>query len=193
MNFEYVYILTNPCMPDWVKVGKTNNIERRIEDLNCTAVPLPFECFAYLKVPAVEVFNVERAMHTFLGYSFRKEKEFFKTSPERVLEFFNTAKLLNSVYEVVSHPSFDDEAEHKSVTQTTFELLGIPVGSQLVFTRDSSVVCTVADKTNQVRYMNKQYSISGLAVELLSYNANGYKYFMFEDETLWARRVRLIN
>ncbi len=26
MKFEYVYILTNPAMPDWVKVGKSNNV-----------------------------------------------------------------------------------------------------------------------------------------------------------------------
>ena len=73
MKYEYVYILTNPAMPDWVKVGKSNNVLRRINDLKCTAVPLPFECFACLKVPADNVMNVERGLQTFLGYSFQKE------------------------------------------------------------------------------------------------------------------------
>lgn len=50
-KIEYVYVLTNPAMPEYVKVGRTNNIERRIKDLSKdTSVPLPFECYAYLCV-----------------------------------------------------------------------------------------------------------------------------------------------
>lgn len=42
-KIEYVYVLTNPAMPEYVKVGRTNNIERRIKDLSKdTSVPLPY-------------------------------------------------------------------------------------------------------------------------------------------------------
>jgi hypothetical protein len=40
-----VYILTNPVMPGLVKIGQTTNeISNRLNDLNTTGVPLPFEC-----------------------------------------------------------------------------------------------------------------------------------------------------
>lgn len=193
MKFEYVYILTNPAMPDWVKVGKSNNVLRRINDLNCTAVPLPFECFACLKVPADNVMNVERGLQTFLGYSFQKEKEFFRTSPDRVLQYFETARLLNPAYEIIKGEDLEDESqtETEKSAATTFALLDLPVGSKLVYTKDSSIVCEVADKSNHVTYEGQKYTISGLAVKLCGYNVNGYTRFMFEDETLWKRRQRL--
>ena len=193
MKYEYVYILTNPAMPDWVKVGKSNNVLRRINDLKCTAVPLPFECFACLKVPADNVMNVERGLQTFLGYSFQKEKEFFRTSPERVREYFKTARLLNPAYEIINGEDLEDESqtETEKSAATTFSLLEIPVGSKLVYTKDTNIVCEVADKSNHVIYEGQKYTISGLAVKLCKYNVNGYTRFMFEDETLWKRRQRL--
>ena len=192
-KIEYVYILTNPAMPEWVKVGKSNNIPRRINDLNCTAVPLPFECYAALKVPADCVYGVEKGLQTFLGFSYQKEKEFFRTSPDEVLKYFKNAKLMNPSFEIIKGDKLEEEseAEKKRTKQTTFALCSVPLGSQLVFTRDSSVVCEVLDDKNKVKYKNKTYSISALASELLGYNVNGYVYFMFEDETLWNRRQRL--
>ena len=40
-----VYVLTNPAMPNMVKIGKTTrDVELRLADLYSTGVPLPFEC-----------------------------------------------------------------------------------------------------------------------------------------------------
>lgn len=192
-NYEYVYILTNPAMPDWVKVGKSNNVMRRINDLNCTAVPLPFECFACLKVPADNVMNVERGLHKFLGFSFQKEKEFFRTSAEHVLKYFETAQLLNPAYEIIKGEALEDSSltDKEKAAATTFDLLELPVGSKLVFTKDPTKVCEVSDKVNHVTYEGETYTISGLAVKLCGYSVTGYSYFTFEDEVLWDRRRRL--
>lgn len=194
MNFEYVYILTNPAMPEWVKVGKAKNIKNRISSLNKkTAVPLPFECFAALKVPSENVFNVEHGLHKFLGFSFQKEKEFFRTSKEHVLEFFKATQAMIPNSELLLETDLNKEtaAEKKKAAATTFELLQIPVGSKLVFTKDSNVVCEVADNINQVVYNGERYSLSGLGVKLCGFNVSGYQYFTFEDELLAARRQRL--
>ena len=54
MNKEpgYVYILTNPSFrEDWVKIGKSSRpVDVRSKELDNTAVPLPFEIFATMKI-----------------------------------------------------------------------------------------------------------------------------------------------
>ena len=40
-----VYVLTNPAMPNMIKIGKTTrDVELRLADLYSKEVPLPFEC-----------------------------------------------------------------------------------------------------------------------------------------------------
>ena len=50
-----VCVLTNPAMPNMVKIGKTTrNVELRLADLYSTGVPLPFECEYAAKVKDVD-------------------------------------------------------------------------------------------------------------------------------------------
>ena len=41
---EIIYVLRNPAMPNYVKIGKTLNLQQRMKDLDNTSVPVPFEC-----------------------------------------------------------------------------------------------------------------------------------------------------
>ena len=60
-----VYVLTNPAMPDLVKIGKTTrDVSLRLADLYSTGVPLPFECEYAAKVKDVD--ETEKAFH--LGF-----------------------------------------------------------------------------------------------------------------------------
>ena len=44
MSKGIVYVLSNPAMPDIVKIGKTRDINQRLSSLYSTGVPLPFKC-----------------------------------------------------------------------------------------------------------------------------------------------------
>ncbi len=46
MKEGIVYILTNPAMPNLVKIGMTTRLEVgiRMSELYTTGVPVPFEC-----------------------------------------------------------------------------------------------------------------------------------------------------
>ena len=47
-----VYILTNECMPDIVKIGfSETSLVRRIREMDKTEIPLPFECYYAVEVP----------------------------------------------------------------------------------------------------------------------------------------------
>ena len=55
MDKGIIYILTNQAHPDYIKIGKTSNLEQRLKSLDTTGVPLPFECYY-----AVEVDDMSR-------------------------------------------------------------------------------------------------------------------------------------
>lgn len=75
---------------------------------------------------------------------------------------------------------------------TRFGSLGVPIGAELVFIKDSHITCTVLDDANQVEYGGKAFAISALVMNLLGWSAvNGFSYFSYEGEILFDRRLRL--
>lgn len=62
-----VYILTNPCLDGWVKIGMTerNDIERRLKELNTpTNIPLSYRCYAVYEVDNPS--EVEKNIHSII-------------------------------------------------------------------------------------------------------------------------------
>ncbi|MXY80261.1 MAG: GIY-YIG nuclease family protein, partial [Chloroflexi bacterium] len=82
-----VYCLENLAMPGLVKIGHTDDIARRLRDLDKTNIPLPFEC-----VVAVEVKDekqTEQLLHdVFSDHRVRQSREFFEVSADRVRAAF---------------------------------------------------------------------------------------------------------
>lgn len=77
---------------------------------------------------------------------------------------------------------------------TRFCNLGVPIGAELVFIKDSHITCCVLDDSNQVECDGKAWAISALATHLLGVSsANGFRHFRYEGETLWDRRLRLVR
>ena len=89
----YVYILTNPCFKnDWIKIGYTDNMERRIVELSQAAgVPLPFEAYAAIKT--AKYIELEKMIHNTIGSlspdkRVNPKKEFFNILPDDALSMF---------------------------------------------------------------------------------------------------------
>lgn len=77
-------------------------------------------------------------------------------------------------------------------SNTRFSDLGVPVGAELVFIKDHHISCVVQDGLNQVEYDGNAWAISTLANHLLgAFSGNGFRYFSYEGEVLWDRRLRL--
>ena len=62
-----MYILTNPCLDGWVKIGMTelNDIERRLQELNSPPnIPISDRCYATYEVE--NPLEVERRIHSLI-------------------------------------------------------------------------------------------------------------------------------
>jgi len=94
---DQIYLLSNPSIPQWVKIGRTNSIERRLKELYNTSVPLPFEVVEIIKTETRESSEIlEKSIHNIidtLNPGLRKnteanKREFFKMTPEEGKKIF---------------------------------------------------------------------------------------------------------
>lgn len=75
--------------------------------------------------------------------------------------------------------------------RTTFKMLGIKKGTELVCKKDNSITCLTQDETNKVLFGDEVRSISSVAVELNDGKAaNGFDWFMLNGKTLWEMRKK---
>ena len=139
-----VYCLENPAMPGYVKIGMTNNIERRMGDLYSTSVPLPFECLLALEVE--DAAKTEDLLHeVFAAQRVVRNREFFQVDREAVM----AAMLLTGGVDVT--PDAIDTGDAPDVRQAAaqrrpffrFDDAGIPLGSVLTYRDDESVTVVV--------------------------------------------------
>ncbi|MCF7831893.1 MAG: GIY-YIG nuclease family protein [Candidatus Pacebacteria bacterium] len=192
---EIIYILINEAMPGYVKIGRTTNLEQRIRSLDTTGVPLPFECFYACTVNSA-VF-VERQLHdAFLDHRVRSSREFFEISPERVLSALKLAEIEN----VTPKKDFVESAEDQQALNQArtrravfnFEMVKIPIGSELIFINDENIKVKVIDNRS-VEFNGQTTSLSKAAQGVLGVDwpAQGPIYWMYEGETLDERRRRI--
>ena len=202
-----IYVLTNEAMPGIVKIGSTSRtVKERMKDLDTTPVPIPFALHYAIEIEDYE--NKEKLLHiAFAKDRIRKNREFFSISSESARAALmalggieTDAELFSSIVDEKGKESTGDEfsARVPRAPKSTFKLLKIKKGSELVFVRDSEIRCIVVDETNKVSYENSTYSISNLTLMILknkygwkSSNVTGYQYWTFEDELLGDIREEL--
>ncbi len=189
-----IYILTNEAMPGYVKIGKTStSLEQRIRELSTsTSVPLPFTCF-YACIVKDAVF-VEHQLHdAFDDSRINPRREFFQITPERVVAALKLAEIEN----ITPKKDFVDDKEdqqalHRARARRSvfkFSMVKIPVGAELIFSRDENKKAKVIDD-RAIEFNGKITSLSTSAQEILGYDYGvaGTDYWMYQGETLDERR-----
>jgi hypothetical protein len=194
MSEGIVYVLINDAFDDYLKIGKTINLEQRLKQLDNTSVPLPFRCVYAVKVPDMDV--IERLAHsTFADHRTRSNREFFEVDPARVI----SALKMTGGEEVTpkSDIAADDEgleALNKPKKRRAFTLYqaGLKDGDELSYSKDDNIIVTVIG-AKKVMFEGQEESLSSSALKLLrrdGYNwqqANGWTYWTYEDETIAER------
>lgn len=198
---ELVYILTNPTIPDLVKIGRTMNLEERLRTLSShSGIPVPFECYYCCEVENGA--DVEKRLHFGLGdHRINPKREFFRINPERVKVLLEGW----SLKDVTPNKDFTDSQEEQDSLNRersrrpvfTFSMVDIPVGSELTFLKDENKTATVtADR--EIEYQGIASSLNKVTLEILEKDfgknwgsCRGPDYWIFENETLTERRIRM--
>ena len=210
----YVYILTNPSFrEDWVKIGKTMNMEKRLKTLNTTALPLPFKVYATIKTSKYE--ELEKIIHKQIDrltdLRINQSREFFNVHPAQALDIFlDQATALDDaivtkyengkprqIYPVLEK-SKEEKEKKPQRPPFDFSMVGLNVGDKVIFDALNLEV-KVAGK-NKVEYEGRLWSLSAFCGTYLPENMHnaseayqGPKYFSYQGKTLWEIRLEKEN
>ena len=191
---QIVYILTNESMPEFVKIGFTHGkVGERIKQLDRTGVPLPFEIYYAANVEDAK--KEEKWLHSiFADRRARDNREFFKMNPEYAALALKRVEIDEVIIDSGLTPEQEKEVDEVRERRSRFHFanFGIPIGSKLTFTRDSSIIAEVVEN-NKIIIDGKIDSMSNFAKSLLGYKRipQGTRHFEFENEILDDRRRRM--
>lgn len=208
----YIYILTNPSFPEYVKIGYADDVEQRLLQLNrseCT--PFAFRLYATYEVPTrladkklhslLDMFDANlRAVDELNGK--KRVKEFYAMQPDKayhalelIAELTDTTDRL-TLYEISSKDKTEDElANSIRRPKFTFKNLGIKPGEFLEYIHDPTIKVKVLNDDRLVEYEGKEYHLSNLAQQLLGRQSRvqGPLHFSYNGEVLTELRDRLEN
>ncbi len=196
---EIVYVLTNEAMPGYVKVGRTQNLEQRMKQLDTTGVPLPFECYYARRVSNAD-FVEAHIFEAFNDQLVRKNREFLTIRPERIKAALQIAPgedvTVKETSVVESQDDLDALARAKTARKDFhFSMIGVQPGTVLTHSRDPTVTCTVYDD-RKVTFEGEVMSLSksaGIVLQRhgLSPDVAGTAYWTYKGKTLWDLRLEM--
>lgn len=107
----YIYILVNPAFPGLVKLGYTDNLSRRLKELNSeTSTPYPFHCYASLMVEErlgdLHLHKLIDTINPELRAS--KNREFYAMSPETAFTILETISVLSGTENALQKNPLND-------------------------------------------------------------------------------------
>ena len=192
-----VYVLTNPAMPGFVKIGMTSrdNVQARMDELYTTGVPFPFNC-----VIAVEVENgdgLEKALHAaFEPHRRNRSREFFEMKSSQVEALLKiwpdardvTPQIKRSLEEGLSSEEKEDVRKFKRQKRRpnfNFRVMGIPDGSELVSTNGAHEKAVVIGE-RKVSFRGEEMYLTKATdmVFEFGYSVNPCPYWTFEGRNL---------
>lgn len=193
-NYTIVYVLTNPSMPDIVKIGKTDrdSVDARLRELYTTGVPVPFECFYACKVDAT--LDVESNLHrAFAPSRINPQREFFEIEPEQAKAILGMLALEDMTPQVAEELEAQgnevDRASAKRLQKNrrppmNYVDMGIPVGSVLTWKDGGYEVTVVSER--KVLYNGTELSLTRITSDILErgYDVQPGQYWLFDGKSL---------
>ena len=191
-----IYILTNQSMPDTIKIGITDNLERRVKELDNTSSPLPFEC--YYAVEVEDASKIEKKIHEgFDDKRIRHNREFFYTTPEQAKSILEIAEVMGGKNVTPKHDIVETEQDKQALDKSrkirkrfNFEMINIQPGTILNFVKDTTITCEVHDD-RKVKFRDKITSLSDAADIVL--REMGYDWSAAQGPIWWSYQGKSLS
>ena len=195
-----IYCFEHPLMAGIVKIGRTNDLERRLRDLYSTNIPMPFECVLALEVDDAR--ESESLLHAvFDAQRVVRNREFFQVNSEAVIAAMTLTGGTDVTPDdgVVMVDEDERQAAAKKRSYFRFDDAGIPVGATLTYVDDQSITARVIKPgglLKAVEFEGEPRSLSE-AANIVQGRRNervgvaGTWYWCYEGEMLDARRKRM--
>ena len=201
MSKGIIYVLSNPAMPDLVKIGKTTNINQRLSSLYSSGVPLPFKCVYAKEVDDMDF--AEEKLHAGLGSTRINEKrEFFKIPEDELIHLFDLIPGKDVTPDKEIFETKEDKVAFEKASRSgerfNFGLVDIKIGSTLTFLKDENIICEVISN-KEVKFQRENHSLSSagvIAIQMCGYKWNriaGPRFWKYEGETVYDIRERMEN
>jgi hypothetical protein len=192
MPLQVVYVLTNPAMPNLVKIGKTElqDVNMRLAQLYTTGVPFPFDLAYACKVPNAS--EVERALHrAFAPNRINPKREYFSIEADQAIAILKLLHVEDATNEISAMASTIPEEEVQAANQykarrpnLNFSEMGIPVGALLNFSAGDATVTVASDR--KVYLNGDQLSLTAATRQLLQldYSVQPGPYWAYAGKSL---------
>lgn len=212
MDKGYIYILTNPSFPQYVKIGYAADVKQRLDELNrSSAVPFAFRIYATYEVDSA---LSDKKLHSILDKldpELRSKEEI--DGKKRVREFYAMAPedayaILEAIAEINGYRSrlkkwkataneqrdealaqeIQEEARHKA-KPFTFSSCDIEEGETVEFFNSNNPnngVSAVVVDDKHVEYNGETWTLTSLAKEFLGTDSHtpGPDYFMYKGKKI---------
>lgn len=215
----YIYILTNPSFPQYVKIGYATNVKQRLDELNrSTAVPFAFRVYATYEVDSA---LSDKKLHSILDKldpelrsteevdGKRRIREFYAMTPEDAYSILEAIAEINNYshrlkkWKATANEKRDEvlaqeinEKHQERMAPFTFLACGIAVGEQIEFccngNENTGTLCEVADDKHVI-FNGEIWSLTALAKYLTGTKSAiaGPRYFKYKGEWLNTIRQRM--
>jgi len=190
-----VYILTNPAIPNMIKIGMTSqeDVKIRMAQLYNSGVPLPFECVYAARVSNFE--KVEKALHIAFGPDrVNPRREFFTIEPAQAIAIIKLMEIEDVTPQVVNEKEEVDEVDREAGVEYSRKMrprfnfldMNIPVGSELVCVANGETVTVASERT--VNFRGGETSLTNATRIILEngYNLAPIPYWTFNGRKLKA-------
>ena len=186
MGKGYIYIMTNPALKDMVKIGFATDVEARRKQLSTTALPYEYEIYAAYETSG----NLEdKKLHKMIDnlnpdLRVSSNREFFMMTPEEAYELLEAIATISGTKDKLKRTHIPPAKKQRvRKPPVNFAKCGIPIGAQLVFTEDPSIVVTVVSE-RKVKYNNVITSMSAISDSIKGYSSSGPQFFTYSGETV---------
>ena len=211
----YIYILTNPSFPEYVKIGYATDVQQRLDILNSSsAVPFAFRIYATYEVDSA---LSDKKLHSILDKldpelrskeeidGKKRVREFYAMTPEDAYAILEAIAEINGYKHRLKRwePTAEEKRDERTARENrerlapfAFSMCGIAPGEEIEFScrgnANDGTKCTVVDEKH-VEFNGETWSLSALARKLSGRKTQvqGPAYFKYKGEWLTDIRRRI--